>query len=843
MVEIADPQLRGCIDIVPSAAHVPAGETKTLRLRMRPTDKMILEKATLLFRLAAIDVERRGVPWDNLQQARASASDDAATRPEPPYAALSDAAVELPLKLSARSDSISYVCSQEKRVVFSTTVLYHARQHIFVLENASEISFDYSWRLVNAASRSAAHRAFTVKPQSGTLQARTKLDVALRFSPTEVCDFSTVRLELMLPQKDEATPAMFLALDASATCPVCHFEILDCPTLPGRDDVRIIEFESLGTGVRNRRRFSVLNTTKERYRFFWVDHRQALPDGCATDDAAGGAGGEATAMGGSLQPFGCVTRDGEIASGKKYEMELLYTPMSYGRHESFWTFRVPSQNLVVPFQFKGVVREPRVDVDSPSLNFGKVLVNYETRRTVNLVNREHLPFQFVIDSASWFDSALSISPMKGVVSPGGKLAITVTFKPSEEKLYNFNIIANVKRKAEPVVLNVKGSAYKIKSTMTLLAAPDAESGQELYSKVPANHDFGSLQVMEKRSAYLSLRNQSSFELEYLIQLRTATRHGMMQVPSNPRMGLVPPYVRVSPTHGSAAVDEPTLIEVEYSPPDTHILQGTTLKVLVGGSGPGQNVYTIDLSGSSRRPAVDFSFTEKDFGPTFMLQSETSSDVPERPTSGYFGSRADLVITNRDATICGVTAAKLEDVEEFIIDLPEDLEIAVGESFTMPIIFAPRELSVYTETLELTLNGCTKMNLRLKGRGVPLYLETESPEMQVVDFGHVSSEKGQTVVKDVVLVNRSAASVTFTLADLNDILRDNCVSWQPTGPVVLKRREKMQIRISFCPGSRLRPFLLPLYAKLTGPFPEEDFSVRVLNVKAAAYSSTPGPARG
>ncbi|KAF4723310.1 hypothetical protein FOZ63_019030, partial [Perkinsus olseni] len=175
----------------------------------------------------------------------------------------------------------------------------------------------------------------------------------------------------------------------------------------------------------------------------------------------------------------------------------------------------------------------------------------------------------------------------------------------------------------------------------------------------------------------------------------------------------------SPTHGSAAADEPTLIEVEYSSPDTHILQGTTLKILVGGSGPGQNVYTIDLSGSSRRPAVDFSFTEKDFGPTFMLQSEASSDMPERPTSGYFGSRADLVITNRDATICGVTAAKLEDVEEFIIDLPEDLEIAVGESFTMPIIFAPRELSVYTETLELTLNGCTKMNLRLKGTAVPL----------------------------------------------------------------------------------------------------------------------------
>lgn len=286
------------------------------------------------------------------------------------------------------------------------------------------------------------------------------------------------------------------------------------------------------------------------------------------------------------------------------------------------------------------------------------------------------------------------------------------------------------------------------------------------------------------------------------------------------MGLVPPFIRVSPAHGSAGIDEPTLIEVEYSAPDNHTLQGTTLKVsfkqsalsppegvisqiLVGGNGPGQNVYSIDLSGRSRRPAVNFSFTEKDFGPTFMLQSQSSSGatgtsrtcsashryLSEASENVYFGSEAELVITNTDASPCRVTATKLGDGEEFTIKLSDDLEISVGESVRVPIIFTPRELTVYTETVEFTLNGCTKMNLQLKGmmglhvlrnigilslfigRGVPLYLETESPESQTSDFGRVSFEQRQTVVKEVVLVNRSATSVTFNVTDL-DVSRLN-----------------------------------------------------------------------
>ncbi|KAF4667893.1 hypothetical protein FOL47_003343 [Perkinsus chesapeaki] len=835
MAEVSNPQLKACITFLPSVGHVSPGESKKLKLVIKPTEKIILDRVPLNFKLVGIELEQQSSPWDGSQKTRQSGIE--VPLPEPPHSLLGDAESELPLLISVKADVISYECSQTEPILFAETVLYHARQHGFVLENTSEVAFNYAWRINDIRAGSAAHRAFSVTPRSGILQGKAKLDVAVRFNPTEVTDFSTARLELILPQKNEETPEVCIELDASATCPVCHFELVNCPTLPGRDDVRILKFQSLGTGVRNRKRFCVLNTTKNRYRFFWVDHRQALPEVSDNGAAQAEASESSRGPGDSLQPFGCVTRDGEIASGKKYEMEMHYTPMSYGRHESFWTFRVPSQELVVPFQLVGIVREPRLDIDSPSVNFGKVLVNYQTRRTVSLINREHLPFQFMIDGASWYDNALMISPMKGTIGPDGKMTLGITFKPLEEKLYNFNIIINVKRKAEPIILNIKGSAYKIKSTLSLLESADSESGLELYPRVPAKHDFGTLQVMEKRSFYLSLGNQSSFELEYLLQLRTTTRHGLVQVPSNPRMGLVPPFLKVTPMHGSAAVDDPTVIEVEYSPPDSHTLHGTMLKLLVGGNGPGQNVYNIDLAGSARRPVVDFSFTEKDFGPTFMLQSgQTSSNPSGGDGISYFSAVANLTITNRDTAPCSITTSKLGESEDFEVRASEGLQIAVGETANVPIAFVPKELRMYSETVEFTLNGCTKVNVRLKGRGIPLYLETELPEMQLLDFGHVSSEQHQTVTKEVVLVNRSAASVRFTLADIDKELRDKQISWQPNGMIELKRREKVTIRMSFSPASRMRPFMLPLQALLDGPAEAGHFSVRILNVKGASYSS-------
>lgn len=53
-------------------------------------------------------------------------------------------------------------------------------------------------------------------------------------------------------------------------------------------------------------------------------------------------------------------------------MVFEYTPTSDTLVESFWSFSIPSQGLVVPFLLVGHVTEPRVTLDRPAINFGRV---------------------------------------------------------------------------------------------------------------------------------------------------------------------------------------------------------------------------------------------------------------------------------------------------------------------------------------------------------------------------------------------------------------------------------------------------------------------------------------
>lgn len=69
--------------------------------------------------------------------------------------------------------------------------------------------------------------------------------------------------------------------------------------------------------------------------------------------------------------------------------------------ESFWRFKIPEHKLDVPVLVVGHVSEPRVAFDRPSLSFGKVLVGGRTHATINLINSEHMPFQFDLDKASY----------------------------------------------------------------------------------------------------------------------------------------------------------------------------------------------------------------------------------------------------------------------------------------------------------------------------------------------------------------------------------------------------------------------------------------------------------
>lgn len=89
---------------------------------------------------------------------------------------------------------------------------------------------------------------------------------------------------------------------------------------------KIIEFESLGTNIKNTKRFMAVNPTSTGYDFEWEE---------ISDENK------------KLKPmFRCVTTKGSILSGKKSEMIFEYTPDNVGEHESYWLFKMPGEKIV-----------------------------------------------------------------------------------------------------------------------------------------------------------------------------------------------------------------------------------------------------------------------------------------------------------------------------------------------------------------------------------------------------------------------------------------------------------------------------------------------------------------
>eukprot|EP01083_Nonionella_stella_P219528 786308_1 len=91
---------------------------------------------------------------------------------------------------------------------------------------------------------------------------------------------------------------------------------------------RVIEMRSLGTKVRNTKRFYVLNPTVEAYSFEFV---------CEDGPRAEGAGVSR-----------CLTTKGVIQAGRKVEMVFEYTPTHTQLVESVLRFRILDFTLWVP---------------------------------------------------------------------------------------------------------------------------------------------------------------------------------------------------------------------------------------------------------------------------------------------------------------------------------------------------------------------------------------------------------------------------------------------------------------------------------------------------------------
>jgi len=252
--------------------------------------------------------------------------------------------------------------------------MYATRNFKFTMKNTSLIGLEYNFKIANSITGILDAGPYTIIPKQGTVAPGCDENFIVQFAPYEITsDFSRILSAGIRNLNSEKEP-LIIEVNGIAERPVIHFE-LPITTYRERkskdmahidDKLKIIEFESLGTFVRNTNRFMAVNPTSQGYEFEWE---------------------EIVEEGSNKKPlFRCANPKGVILSGKKSEMVFEYTPDTVGEHTSHWIFRIPSEKITQEFLIVGRVNEPNVLFEQGKLKFGPLLLAGKHKETVRIIN-------------------------------------------------------------------------------------------------------------------------------------------------------------------------------------------------------------------------------------------------------------------------------------------------------------------------------------------------------------------------------------------------------------------------------------------------------------------------
>jgi hydrocephalus-inducing protein len=459
---------------------------------------------------------------------------------EPEHTKVDGSEKSVPLKTTLVCDQVKYDCAV-KNIDFKPTLMYASRTYKFAVKNTSLITMNYNFKIVNSETGILDAGAYTIVPKKGSIAPGCDDTFIVKFSPVEVeNDFSRI-LSANIENLSPDVKPLIIEVNGVPERPIVHFE-LPPSTYKERKEkdmvaidnkYKIIEFESLGTFIKNTKRFMAVNPTSSGYEFEW---EEIFPDENKKP----------------IKPlFKCTTQKGVILSGKKFEMIFEYSPENVGEHESYWLFKVPSEKIVQHFMVVGRVVEPNVLFESGKIKFGPLLLEGKNREVVNMINQEQIPFSFSFSKESVrgsteYGDSLKVSPMTGVVPPQSQIPIEIVFGPKFELTYNYNLICNVKRKARPLVLNVKGEGYKIHHSVQADVNRAPVTATE-----PYKFEYGDFFINEKKTKIVTLTNNGEFNFDFVWKRQ------------------VNKYITITPETGTVQKGSEASFEITYLPIAEH----------------------------------------------------------------------------------------------------------------------------------------------------------------------------------------------------------------------------------------------------------------------------------
>ncbi|XP_047205151.1 hydrocephalus-inducing protein homolog isoform X6 [Girardinichthys multiradiatus] len=812
------------ITFSPKVGHIHAGCSKEVTITFCFSQPVTLKQpmrckiCQVMFKqpieeVADWDDRHKSVKWQNASDMVSEESQQPEikkvkeTDPEPLCSVVEGSQSELDLEIRAVCDYSKFSCSSNT-IQLKDTMLFQTRLHQLQIINVGSVKVDFCWQVQmdscykisnpkqdessgsgpgSSLSRppSACSSVlsllkgnpelppFSVEPRIGTINPGATQNFSVCFSPVEVAQFQG-RLLCSIPNLQNGDQAPCITVSGQGLLPNVHFDLEDSDYIRSNrhspkfsrlldPSTPVLEFKAIGFSAPTRRSFNVVNPTRKAYDFKWR----------CEDTAA--------------SPFHCLTSFGTIPSGKKVEMCFEFVAEHQETVESLWSFLIENLSLSFPFLCVGTAREPCVYLDRPHLDFGELVVGHKVEQTVDLVNAEEEPFQFSVLQLSLLSedqqSSLTLKPMNGTVMSKNRLPLLVSFTPSLERYVHFRLNLKVKRKLEPLLLNVKADCFNMSVVVQI-----QEHNGSLREILP-NHentlDFGKVGISEQCTYNLLVSNLSRFILEVSFEL-TGDREHLQQL-------------EVKPQAGAVEIGKQLQVSVFFCPQTVWNLQDVQLIVKVK-LGP---TFTFSIKGRARAPSLDFSFTKFNFGKCFLF------------CPGMLPPSQTLLIHNKDTMEVSVQC-QFKNTGFLEVDFQPDI-LRPGAVMKIPIKFYPQRTSRYNGKLTFVLNDCVTKHVEIEGQGIELKLEVTDPSQKKVKLG--SLMLGQRVNKQVVLVNHSLLDLSFTLTLSTNIPLDpKDLSVSPAGELKLKSGGgSCKVEIQFSPHQHIPPFSAELQAKFAGFF--------------------------
>uniref|UniRef100_H2XZ27 Hydin adenylate kinase-like domain-containing protein n=1 Tax=Ciona intestinalis TaxID=7719 RepID=H2XZ27_CIOIN len=819
------------VKFVPTVGHIHPGCSKDITVTFKADQPVELKKTIIKCSLVKInfpgpiemvtdwDDRMRTVKWVDVAsldpKKAGSRPEIIETEKEPDHLVAEESSRCLELFAWAKSDHAKLDCDTTS-ITFKDTLMFQARLFEFTMCNTGQVALQYDWQLVmealsipgttscstdldgrpstaNQSSRSAGGDSslrslvtdddampFSISPSCGKIAAGSKQVFLARFSPHEVTEYQA-RLLCTIPNLPASIQEPSIKLRGRSLMPYCHFDLPESDYLsssrrnpelsgpagaqPGTTldpNTRVIEFNSIGVNVKNTCKFWIMNPTSSTYSFRWI-----------CDDVTDAR----------VAPnFSCKLLEGQLISGKKLEMCFEFLPNSLDTKESFWKFVILEQNISIPFLLVGHTHEPKVSLSASHINFNDLLVGRTASQPVLLVNNESIGFNYYVIEESChseaYTSNLIINPTQGFIGPNSKIPLDVTFTAKSAGDANFNATICVVRKTNNLMLNVKASGHTMSAS---LLCENSQGAKIELSPAGLNAiDLGNVELHEKAVRQLHLVNNGKHNFNFSFGLK---QNGKSFSPEKSKK--------------KHAQEKKCLLTFQPTALGSIAPVEMTAKVTDGPN------YLCHVIGNGVNPGLDFSFDSHDFGACFIYRA----GMPIKSET--------LTIINKDTREISVECL-YQSTSHLDVAFSATV-VAPGEETSAVFTFYPREVVTYNETVTFQVNGLSKHDVVIKGKGTEMRVEVANQKHKLVKFGAL--RVGQAVKHIIPIVNRSPTPITLNLSvtPVSQPLQDPTVlRVVPLDPITLQGKGgSRDIEVYFTPKTRIASFTEEIMMECAG----------------------------